>query len=1627
MTVLNAATAESLADPAFPVVGVGVGEGGLDAFQQLLHALPRDTGLAFVLVQQLKSIDLDAPLDLLQRTTLMPVMDIRGEPSIEPNHIYIVPAAQHVVIDGGVLKPLPRNDNESSPAPVDCFLESLAANWRRNAIGVVLSGTGKDGTLGLQAIRASGGLTFAQDGSARHDGMSRSAIDAGCVDFILPPGRIAEELQRISPHPDDSARIDLLRKITRRLVFQGAEGLPEYARLLERDPEQGKVLYQDVLLNVTGFFRDPGAFDVLCAKVFPQLVENRTQGEAVRLWVPGCSTGEEVYSLAIALIESIGGDAVPIRVFATDVDQGAIAKARAGRYPKSISEHVSPERLRRFFTEAYDAYQISQSVRDVCVFARQDVLTAPPFSRIDLVACRTLLMSFDPFLQRRVLPLLCHALRPSGVLVLGRFGTIGALADLFETVDARHRIYSRKRVTAPALASSLPTAIREHAGRPRRPQSSYGGGVDAPHGADGLVLANSARPGVLVNADLEIVQFRGDTSRYLTQPPGKPTSNLLRMARKGLLVGLRAAVQKALESGAAVREEGVRVHTNRTTHEVDLDVLPIRTGTSSQLSLLVMFEERNASADPEAKTASPTGMPEVASRREDQGNTARLMRELAATRDYLQSVINELETANGELQAANEEVLSVNEELHSINEELQSSREQIQASNEELSRLNEEMRQRNELLGRVNNDLANILASAHLALVVVGPDLRVRRFTSQAAKLLDLIPEDVGRPISELRLPFDFSDFDVRLTEVIESVAVQEHEVQDREGRWYSLRLRPCRSENDAVDGAVIVLVDIDAQKRIQGAIEESEQRFRLLADNAPVLIWTDGIQGREFVNRTYLDYLGVGERDVRGWNFIRSIHPDDRDGYVLAREEAVSRGGAFETKFRLRRADGEYRWVITMGVPRLTESGELLGYAGSTHDIDDLVRAQENLARSEESLETELAAMRWLQEMSGRLVQAGDTDSLMHEILDAAIAITAADMGHIQLRDRSSDVLRVVSSQGFRRPFLEFFAEAGHECPACGTAMHRGERVVVEDVTKSEIFAGTPALDVLLAAGVRGMQSTPLISRSGVLVGMLSTHYRTPTQPAGRDLGVHDLLARQAADAIERIQIEEARLEAASRSQQLLDVIPAGVYAVASSGVITNYNRQAVELWGRSPKPGDTDEGLWLAPTRDSPRRADMTPVKNALRSGTPTRGEEAIVERPDGSRIPVHINVDPVRDAAGLAAGAIVVFQDVTHLKRAEAALRADHRKDQFVAMLAHELRNPLAALRLTVELMRRDHHDAGVAADDLRLIDQHVANLARLVDDLLDVTRMRQGKINLLKAPLDLRSVVESAIQSIRPDADAKGLTMSVRLPGDSVYVDGDAARLEQAVVNLIDNAIKYTDTGGRVDVALAADAAQAVLYVQDTGIGVRPEMLPCIFDLFAQDDSSLTRSRGGLGIGLFMVAKLAEMHDGSVEAHSAGLGQGTEFRIRLPRLSPRQVRRLRARNAGAEAAPMLPVLRILVVEDNVDVANKLTALLQRDGHEVRLERDGLAAVAAVGEFQPSAVLLDIGLPVMDGYQVARQIRQQPGLENVVIVGLSGYTHEEAQRRAADAGFDELLGKPFDLNVLGTRLARLVVGDQ
>ena len=562
---------------SFCVVGVGASAGGLEAFRQLLAALPADTGSSFVLVQHLAPAHVSSLAEILSRSTSMPVVEVKGASRIEPNHVYVIPPAKSMVMEDRSLKLLPRVES-GQPHPIDIFFKSLAHDQGDTAMGVVLSGTGNDGTAGLSEIKAAGGITFAQDATALHDGMPRSAIAAQCVDFVLPPQRIAEEIVRIACHPyiaptrDASATqvkteepvlsrillrlqratdVDfasykprtIQRRIARRMVLHRLETMDDYAQLLDDRPEEAAALFQDILIGVTGFFRDPETFDALRREVFPSLLTNRARGEPLRIWVIGCSTGEEAYSYAIAAAEFIDNAAfsVPVQVFATDLNAASIDKARAGVYPKSIAQDVGEARLRRFFLEADGNYRITKAIRESILFARHNVLRDPPFSRIDLISCRNLLIYLGAELQKKLLNQLHFALKRAGYLVLGNSETIGANRQLFEAQDTRHKIYRKIGGPGQLMAGAFRPGPADHVAPAVRGAShERANGHDAQKEADRILLAKYAPTAVLVDSNLEIVHFRGDTGAYLMPASGKASLSLLKMVREGLLIPLRA-------------------------------------------------------------------------------------------------------------------------------------------------------------------------------------------------------------------------------------------------------------------------------------------------------------------------------------------------------------------------------------------------------------------------------------------------------------------------------------------------------------------------------------------------------------------------------------------------------------------------------------------------------------------------------------------------------------------------------------------------------------------------------------------------------------------------------------------------------------------------------------------------------------------------------------------------------------------------------------------------------------------------------------------------------------------------------------------------------------------------------
>ncbi len=844
--------------PDFMVVGVGASAGGLEACSQLLEALPSDLGIALIIVQHLAPQHDSFLPELLAQHTTMPVVKVTEGIRVTANQVYVIPPNVHMHIARGTLHLVARPEDRTQHMPVDSFFRSLAAYAQIRAIGIIMSGTASDGSIGVREIKAAGGITIAQDPqSAKADGMPRAAIATGAVDLVLNTPGIARELVRIAAHPllrnqkrrtGDLAGFEeqlprivgalrgatgvdfthykqptIKRRLQRRMVLHKLNTVADYVRFLQQNPGEVTSLYQEILIHVTRFFRDPESFAVLAKKGFPALCRNRPPDVPVRIWVPGCATGEEAYSVIIALQEYLGdqGLTIPIQVFGTDVATDAIEHARAGVFPESISGDVSSERLRRFFTKVENGYRINKTVRDLCIFARQDITRDPPFSKLDLVLCRNVLIYLGAHLQKRLMSVFHYSLNDTGLLMLGSAETVGTGQDLFNVVDKRFKLYSKKTGRERSQMDSPTTDLARTEPTRQLPAREEPRPASIQSEANHIILSRYSPAGVVVDDNLEILQFRGQTGKFLEPPPGDPSVNLMKMLRDGLLYGVRTSILEARKLGEAVRREGLHVRSNGGTLRVTIEVVPLR-GIPGERHFLILFEEENGSSlrGAPASTRAPLSRAKTTKAKgngkgrapSERNRVGELEKELAASRDYLQAIIQDLEAANEELQSANEEILSANEELQSTNEELDTAKEELQSTNEELNTVNEELQSRNEDLSKANSDLVNLIASVQIAIVMVTNDLRVRRFTPMAERVLNLIPTDIGRPISDIKPNISYPNLEAQISEAIETMSIREGECQDRNGKAYSLRIRPYKNLENRIDGAVIAFFEIQGR-----------------------------------------------------------------------------------------------------------------------------------------------------------------------------------------------------------------------------------------------------------------------------------------------------------------------------------------------------------------------------------------------------------------------------------------------------------------------------------------------------------------------------------------------------------------------------------------------------------------------------------------------------------------------------------------------------------------------------------------------------------------------------------------------------------------------------------------------
>lgn len=947
---------------AFPIIGLGASAGGLEAFEIFFKNMPEDNGMAFVLISHLDPAHTSMMKELMSKYTKMEVLQVEDGMKLEPNKVFVIPPNRYMSAFDNTLQLSEPEDPRGLRMPIDFFLRSLAADEGERAICVIMSGTGSDGTLGLRAIHGSGGISVVQDpATAKYSGMPQSAIDTGLADYILPPEKMPAQLISYIQHTyprrkkqDDIYRqragttlqkiLNLIkqqtghdfsfykkntinRRIERRMNVLEIEDDAAYLRFLQEHPEEVKLLFKEMLINVTSFFRDKEAFQGLKEKILPELLMTRPPGYSLRVWVPGCATGEEVYSLCIVLrevMDSVNRD-FKMQIFGTDIDEDSIAYARAGLYPSNIAIDVSPERLKKYFVKDDNGFRVKKEIRESVVFAVQNVIKDAPFTKMDLISCRNLLIYMDSQLQNKVLPLFHFSLLPGGVLFLGSSESIGGFIDLFSTADKKWKVF-RRRESASAVQSTLlqglPWTFEPH--RERRDKSTTMQEVNIPDIVRKYLLDHYTPSSVIIDEKGEIVYINGRTGNYLEPAPGKANLNIFDMTREGLRMELRTAVHQARSFSREVKYTDLRVKTNGEYKLMNLTVKPL-TDVERMAGLLMVVVEETGDAKKNKSKAEKTS--------KETKDVTELQEELRYTRSSLQATIEEAQASNEELKSANEELQSTNEELQSTNEELETSKEELQSINEELITVNSELQAKIEQLSRTESDLKYLLDSTNIGIIFLEDDLRIKRFTREVTKYINLIPSDLGRPLSDIAINLDI-DLVGESKKVIRNLAFKELEVKTKEGQWLLVRIMPFRNTENVFDGLVLTFTDINVMKQEQVLLGEFGD-VSLLLDNVPQGFVLSGPDGKiKFINRHGRELLGRFESapasmtksdQVEFWRFYRDggRKPPYEE---LPLTRVVRRGEEIkDEKWHIRR-DGKDIPVSCDGRPIRDNKGKIIG-----------------------------------------------------------------------------------------------------------------------------------------------------------------------------------------------------------------------------------------------------------------------------------------------------------------------------------------------------------------------------------------------------------------------------------------------------------------------------------------------------------------------------------------------------------------------------------------------------------------------------------------------------------------------------------------------------------------------------
>ena len=954
----------------FLIVGMGASAGGLEAFKEFFSSAPKNMGMAFVIVQHLDPTHKSLMVQLLMKHTEMQVKEVKDKTKVLPNNVYVIPPNKDMAIFKGTLHLMEPSAARGFRKPIDFFFSSLAEDQQEKAIGIILSGTGTEGTLGLKDIKGQGGLSIVQDPeTAKYDGMPRSAINRGVEDFVLPVNKIPEALVKYAKNrtfkskgkPEivstanellekvfillrnetgcnfgDYKNSTVIRRLEKRMALNQIDKLENYLKYLQKNKEELQKLFDELLIGVTSFFRDKEAYNTVEQNIIPQIIKDKSDGDTIRVWVAGCSTGEEAYSLAILFDEAISKQAksLKLQIFASDLDERAINTARQGIYPETIFADVAPERLRRYFQGESNTYRISKEIRDKVIFSEHNLIKDPPFSKQDMVSCRNLLIYLNIEAQKKVFAIFHYALNPGGILFLGSSESLGEYANLFDTIDRKHKLFKHKKVNknkipdigylfrepanikTPAI---ITTPKREHLGSLAKVTEQ-------------LLLDNYAPACAIINSKGEAVYFAGNTGKYLQPSPGEAKLNVVDMAREGLKTDLRTIISKIRKSKSTEIRKDINVKTNGTHQVIDLCLRPLKHLLPEEDFFMLTFEDRSIASVPSTETKPKHP--------EDASELQALEQELVATKEYLRSTIEELEVSNEELKSSNEELQSSNEELQSTNEELETSKEELQSVNEEIVTVNSELQGKIDELAQAYDDMNNLLASTEIGTIFLDADLKIKRFTPSMTKIINLIQSDVGRPVQDLSSNLIYEGIVKDAKKVLEKLLPFQAAVKSNDSTWYQMKIMPYRTSMNVIQGVVITFVDITEEKSLLEELNEVKENYEHLLELTQTTVYT---QDKNLV------YKSIANKDN---NFQSNGLIGKKDQDLFSKEDAKK---LEIIKKKVLKTGKPYRDIVNLdirGTTRyfdltvrpITVDSKITGIACSSTDVTERTEAEKQL-----------------------------------------------------------------------------------------------------------------------------------------------------------------------------------------------------------------------------------------------------------------------------------------------------------------------------------------------------------------------------------------------------------------------------------------------------------------------------------------------------------------------------------------------------------------------------------------------------------------------------------------------------------------------------------------------------------